>query len=314
MSEVVTLTMNPSVDRSCDAERVVGERKIRCGPPRREPGGGGINVARAMSRLGEEARAVYLAGGPTGEILGGLLDQEGIRHEAVDVDDWTRENFTVIETTTNRQFLFVMPGPTIREAEWRQCLEALATMDEVPDYRVLSGSLPPGAPDDFYARVATEAREAGTRVVLDTSGAALRHAVDAGVFLVKPNPRELEQLAGRELEGEDEQEEVARSLVEDGKAEIVLVSFGAGGALLVTEEVEERISSPTVPISSRVGAGDSMVAGTMCGLIRGYEPAKAARFGVASGAAAVKTPGLELCRRADADELFERMTGESEEA
>lgn len=307
MVDVVTLTMNPSVDRSCDAERVVADRKIRCGPPRREPGGGGINVARAMNRLGEEARAIYLAGGPTGEILGGLLDQEGIRHEVVGIADWTRENVIVFETTTNRQFMFVMPGPKVIEAEWRRCMETLSSLEEAPDYLVLSGSLPPGVPGDFYARVATTAREAGTRVVLDSSGDALREVVEAGVFLVKPNPRELEQLAGRELDGEEEQEEFARSLVQEGKAEIVLVSFGAGGALLVTAELTERIPSPTVPISSRVGAGDSMVAGTMCGLIRGFELAKAARFGVASGAAAVKTPGLELCRRADAEELFERM-------
>jgi 6-phosphofructokinase 2 len=173
----------------------------------------------------------------------------------------------------------------------------------------------------------------GARFVLDTSGSALEEGLQGGIFLLKPNLRELEALTGKKLEKEAEdggrekddlgpgeereshevaeyeeaQIDAARTLVERGWVEVVVVSMGSAGALLVTEEKAEKITTPTVPIRSRVGAGDCMVAGLVLGLARGSELGDAARLGVASGAAAVMTPGSELCRRRDVEALFTRM-------
>jgi len=307
---VVTLTMNPSVDKNAVVAHVVADRKLRCEPPRHEPGGGGINVARAVGRLGGNALAVYPAGGAIGEMLRDLLDNEEVEHWPIEVEGMTRENLTVLEEASDRQFRFGMPGPTVQEEDYKRCLEALRSVHPSPDYLVASGSLPPGVPEDFYARVAHVAREMNCRLIVDTSEEALRAAADAGVYLLKPNMRELGQLAGKTIEDEKEQVTVAQGIVERGQAEAVVVSLGAGGALLVSDGEPVRLRAPTVQIRSKIGAGDSMVAGITLALARGKSLEDATRFGVAAGAAAVMTPGTELCRREDTERLYERITPE----
>jgi 6-phosphofructokinase 2 len=307
---VVTLTMNPAVDRSIDTKHVVPDHKLRCRAPRIDPGGGGLNVARAIRELGGEALALYPAGGAAGELLHDLLAETGIDHEPIPIAGRTRENFTVRETATNAQYRFVLPGPELRRDEWERCLSRLSTLQPLPRYLVMSGSLPPGAPEDFYARAAVIARQVGARAVLDTSGAALRRGLEGGVYLLKPNLRELGQLVATELRGEAEQERAALELVDAGWAEVVVVSLGAAGVLLVSAEVVERIRSPSVPIRSRIGAGDCTVAGIVAGLSQGDDLRHAVRRGVAAGAAAAMTPGTELCRRADAERLYAALVAE----
>lgn len=319
MTDIVTLTMNPAIDKSTAVKRVAPDRKLRCAPPRREPGGGGLNVSRALERLGGDSVALYLAGGPTGRILGELLEEEGLTCCPMDMEGWTRENLTVREEEgeEGHQYRFSMQGPEVAEKEWKACLEAMTEFDPPPKYLVASGSLPPGVPTDFYARAAAIARERQIRFILDTSGDALKEGLEEGVYLVKPNLRELGALTGtsvaeEESDYEEKQAEGARQILERGGAEAVLVSMGSAGALLVARAETRRIPSPTVPIRSRVGAGDSMVAGVVLGLIRDFPLPEAALFGVAAGAAAVMTPGSELCRRRDAEALFRRMVETSE--
>lgn len=303
---ILTLTMNPALDKSATVESVAAERKLRCGPPSFFPGGGGINVSRAIKYLGGNATACYLTGGPFGQMLQRLLDQEGITQQPLEIGGLTRESFTVLETATDQQYRFSVPGPQVRECEWQGALQALADVEPVPAYVVASGSLPPGVPRDFYGRVREITNQLDARLIVDTYGEPLREAVDRGVFLVKPNMRELGMLAGRAIESETDQEEVARRLVEDGRADVVVISLGAAGALLVTGEFCQRIRAPTVPIKSKVGAGDSMVAGLTLSLARGQPLLEAVRFGVSAGAAAVMTPGTSLCRREDTERLFRK--------
>ena len=310
MSHVVTLTVNPTIDKYTAVERVEPDRKLRCDRPTREPGGGGLNVSRAIDRLGGESRAFYLAGGPTGEILHGLLSEEGIEQEPIRIGDWTRENLIVHEGGSDRQYRFGMPGPEVSGEEARRCLDRLREVDPAPDYLVASGSLAPGLPADYLADVARVVADLGAKLVVDTSGEPLQKAVEAGVYLVKPNVGELEDLVGEPLESEAAQEEAARGVVERGGCRVVVLSLGAGGAMVIRREGTEHIRSPTVPIRSRVGAGDSMVAGIVLALARGLELPQAARFGVAAGAAAVMTSGTELCRRDDTERLFDEMGGE----
>ncbi len=308
MKSILTITMNPSIDVSSSLPNVFPEHKLRCGPVRHEPGGGGINVSRAIKKLGGNSVALHFCGGPTGDILRTLLDKEGIEQAIVPIHDWTRQSVTISETATTQQYRFVFPGPTVSEEEWRGGLERVLQMSPKPDLVVASGSLPPGVPDDIYGRLARNLRSAGIRLILDTSGHALPAAVEAGLFLIKPSLRELQIIAGRDLDHESDQEEAAMGFVTSGRCEVVVVSLGASGVFFASRAGCERMRSPKVPVRSKVGAGDSMVAGITLALSRDYSLRDAVIFGVASGAAAVMSPGTELCRREDAERLYNQLT------
>ena len=307
MRSVVTLTMNPALDASTSVPYVLPDQKLRCAAPRYEPGGGGINVARAIRMLGGDALAGFPVAGPAGELLVRLLDGEGVRQAAIPVTGWTRENVNVLEEVSGRQFRFCMPGPILGEDEWPRFLEWIRQIRPPPAFLVASGSLPPGVPVDFYARVATVAREMGSRLILDTSGVPLARAVGKGVYLLKPSLREFQALLGESEGDEGKIARLAASVVERGWCEVLVLSLGAGGALWATASGRERLSTPAVPVKSSVGAGDSMVAGIVFSLARDRPLREAARFGVAAGAAAVMNPGTALCRRDDVDRLYPQV-------
>jgi 6-phosphofructokinase 2 len=311
VQSIVTLTVNPAIDKIASIDNVVPERKLRCGPPRYEPGGGGINVSRAIHKLGGKSRAFYLAGGPPGRMLGDLLDQEHMDHQATKIQGLTRQNLTIFEESTGQQFRFGMPGPDVNETECDRLIERLLRLDPAPAYIVASGSLTSGAPTDFYGRVAKAAKDFGARMVVDTSGEAFSFAVQEGVYLIKPNLRELGDLKGTDIEEESEQEALAHEIIRKGQSDVVVVSLGAAGALIVEKSGHQRLRAPTVHIKSKVGAGDSMVAGMTLRLAQGRSVLEAVRFGVAAGAAAVMTPGTELCRKEDAESLYEKIAVES---
>lgn len=307
MKNIVTLTMNPSLDISTSVDTVVPEHKLRCDTPSYEPGGGGINVARAIHKLGGAATACYLAGGPTGQMLTQLLAEEGVVQRPVQSRQYTRESFAVYEKTSGQQYRFSMPGAQIDDVECAQVIDLLSSFSPAPDYLVISGSFPPGVTDAFFADLAALARRVSARLVVDTSGPSMQAALTQGVFLIKPNFRELGLLVGRQIKGDLDLRREAEAIVDKGQSEAVLVSLGAAGAALVTKAGYTQFRSPTVPIQSKVGAGDSMVGGLVLALARGYTLTEAARFGVATGAAAVMTPGSELCRREDAERLYAQM-------
>ncbi len=302
--QIVTVTLNPSIDMITMAERLLPERKLRCREPVYEPGGGGINVARAIYKLGGEALACFPAGGTNGDHLQQLLDEERVSTFRIDIDGMTRQNVTVGEEADEQQYRFVMPGPTLHESEWQACLDVIDKLDNEPRYVVASGSLPPGAPADFHARLADAMADRNIRMIVDTSGPALRSVIDKPVFLIKPNVREITELMDIEGEHETEIEEAARKMLKECTCEHIVVSLGAGGAILVSKDGSEHFRSPTVPIRSKVGAGDSMVGGIVLSLTRHDDVVEATRYGVAAGASAVMTPGTELCRRETTEELM----------
>jgi 6-phosphofructokinase 2 len=301
---IVTLTVNPSIDESASVDQVVADRKLRCGTPHYEPGGGGINVARALHRLGGQTLAIYAAGGSAGDLVRSLLAREGVPQTCLPIGSWTRENLNVLEESTGRQFRFVFSGGPLTECEWKSLLEAIDAVRPVPSYLVASGSLPPGVPTDFYARVAQRARRLGSRCVLDTSGEPAAAALRDGVFLFKPSLSEFQHLTGLADAEEPHLVEQASRLVRAGACEILLLSLGAAGALLVTPQVIRRLVSPTVPVRSTVGAGDAMLAGTILRLQQGHPVEDAVRFGLAAAAATVMNPGTELCHREDVERLY----------
>jgi 6-phosphofructokinase 2 len=304
MTFIATLTMNPSIDKSTRIDRVVPEQKLRCKTPRYEPGGGGINVARAIQELGGKSLALFTAGQAPGQMLQDLLQQERLDHRPIPIQGRTRESIAVYEQTSGQQYRFGMPGPTLSEAEWNRCLEDFFKHSAKAEYLVVSGSTPQGVPKDFYARIARMAKQNNQKLILDASGEPFLLAVREGVFLIKPNLREFRSLAESHLEDESQHIELARQLINSKQSQVVVISLGASGALLVEKSGTQRLCAPLVRIRSKVGAGDSMVAGMVLALTRGYAIERAARFGIAAGAAAVMTAGTGLCRREDTERLF----------
>lgn len=303
MQPILTLTVNPALDVSTSTDRVISGHKLRCGSSRLDPGGGGVNVARVVQRLGGQTLAVYTAGGPTGEAYRRLIEAERIPSLVVPIQGSTRQDFTVDETATGEQFRFVLEGPEMSDAEWHACLALVAGSIPVGGYVVASGSLPPGVPQDFYARVARLARERGARCIVDASGPALAEALAEGVFLVKPSRRELGLHFGATLETYESQVAAASALVADGSAEHVALTLGGEGAVLASKSGVTRLPVPQVQVRSTVGAGDSFLAAFVLRIAQGRSPEAAFRAAVAAGSATVMTPATELCHREDVERL-----------
>lgn len=303
---IVTLTLNPALDITTGVDVVRPTDKMRCSAARYDPGGGGINVARIAQVLGGSVTAIFTAGGPTGGLIKLLLGSAGVPFREVPIAESTRESFTINETSTGRQYRFVLPGPALTFAEQVQCLNELRMAAGSGDFVVASGSLPPGVPVDFYQRVADVCTEVGAVLILDTSGGGLRH-VTSGVFLLKASLRELRECVGRDLVTEVDQVAAAQQLIADGRAQVVVVSLGQHGAILATGNESQRFAAVPMRGGSGVGAGDAMVGAITHGLTRGWPLVKAVRLGIAAGAAMLMTPGTEVCDSAAVAGLFDQV-------
>jgi 6-phosphofructokinase 2 len=308
---VVTITLNPTIDMATSVGRLTPVRKLRCTAARRAPGGGGINVARVILKLGGNVTAIFPMGGATGQLLRHMVDTSGIRSIAFPTADESRVSFTVVENETGDEYRFVLPGPSLSDSEWRQCMQELSGLPNKPDTLVMSGSLPPGVPDDFYARIARVAKEWDARLVLDTSGPALAAALTEKLFLIKPNLRELRELTGQPLEDEKSWLVACRALIETGNVAVVALTLGGQGALLITDHAALRATAPPIKAVSAVGAGDSFLGAMVWALSIGLELEEAFRYGVAAGSAALIAPGAELCCREDIDRLLPQVTTRS---
>jgi len=304
MADILTLTVNPSIDISTTVEKIAPIHKLRCSEPLRDPGGGGINVARVAVRFGADVKALYASGGAVGALLQKLVEREGIPSQTIAVSEETRESFTVFEERSGREYRFVLPGPHMSDAQWKRVLKALAEVEERPRYVVASGSLSPGIPDDFYARAAETVETLGAKFVLDTSGPSLQAALNKGVYLFKPNLRELRELSGHPLTNESSWISACRKLIANGATEAVALTLGDQGALLVTKEEAWRARGLEIEVRSTVGAGDSFLGALVASLAAGKDMAKAFQYGVAAGSAALLSPGTGLCGREDVERLL----------
>jgi 6-phosphofructokinase 2 len=307
MAQILTLTMNPALDVFLEVPSVKPVGKLRCTKPIYLPGGGGINVSRAIRRLGGTSTALFPAGGSIGDHVMKLLARESILTKVIPIAEDTREDVNVLETGSRLEYRFIVPGPELGIEEWKQVLRAVRAVNPRPDYLVASGSLPPGVPVDFYARLAALSLELGFRLIIDTSGEPLRHTGGEGTFLLKPNVGELMTVGGDEAVSEPAVAHAAQALVDAGRCEVAVVSAGAGGALIADRNGTRQIPAPVVSIGSRVGAGDSMVAAIVMSLANGSSVDEAVMFGVAAGSAAVMTHRHELCRLDDAKRLLHEV-------
>lgn len=303
MPRFVTFTPNPALDIATSVDQLEDAHKLRCEAPHVHPGGGGINVARVLHRLGAAVQAVFPAGGPTGERLHQLLQNETVPCKVQAIDGDTRESFTVHERKSQREFRFVLPGPTLTAQEWLASLNLLQATLSDSSWVISSGGLPPGVDIDAHAQVARLAKAQGARFAVDTSDLALKAVLEEGVWLVKPSLRELTLLAGRELPNTADQQQAARSLITNGHAQMVALTLGAHGAMLVTPTQCLFAKPLPIQVAGSVGAGDSFLAGLVWGLDQSDDLHQALATAMAAGSAAVMASGTALCQWEDVDRL-----------
>lgn len=302
---VVTLTLNPALDMSTDVPALIPDVKLRCSEPLLDPGGGGLNVSRAIAALGGESLALVALGGLTGDRLAGLIRAEGVPFLALTAPGETRTSLTVTARDSGHQFRFMLPGPIWAEADQERVFTLLRASARPGAYGVISGSQPPGVPVDFPARLARAMP--GLNVVLDTSGPALVEAVAHPIpdlDILRMDGDEAEALAGRRLETRRDTADFAQSLVKAGVAKTVIVARGADGSVLVDHRQRIFAKAAKVKVKSTVGAGDSFVAGFILSRARGRGPAEALAMATAAASAAVMTDATQLCRREDVERLL----------
>ncbi|WP_209426913.1 hexose kinase [Pararhodobacter sp. SW119] len=317
MPPILTVTLNPALDISGHVPRIVAGPKLRVRDVVVEPGGGGVNVARAIQRLGGAVAAFVVLGGPNGERLAALLSAEGVALRRFDLPGDTRESLAVTDDD-GRQYRFVLPGPefdaaretAVRDAIVSAALEAERDAGGQGGWVVLSGSQPPGMGDDFEQGLAQALAPCGACLIVDTSGSALdrltRQPSTSCPAVLRMDQAESEALAGRALASPAESLDLACDMVRRGVAGMVVLARGAEGSVLAAPDLRLHCAPPTVEVVSPVGAGDSFTAAFTLALARGGDPAEALRQGTAAAAAAVMTPGSELCRAADVARLASR--------
>ena len=299
---ILTITLNPTIDKSTSVEKIIPDSKLRCTVAKNEAGGGGINVSKALQKLKTENIALFPAGGIIGRLLQKLLQQDHVPMHVIEVDKETRENLIVLETSTNKQYRFNMPG---QEADQQVLDDVLAYIQNNKfEFIVGSGSILPGLPADAYAQIARAAKLSGAKFILDTSGDALETAVKEGVYMLKPNIGELAKLSSITWLETDKVEEAARKLIDEGLVELVAVSMGKDGAILVSKNEAYRVPVPEVEKKSTVGAGDSMVAGMVHMLAKHMPLQQVICFGVACGTAATLNEGTQLFDPEDVETLY----------
>ena len=307
MTKIYTLTLAPSLDSATQTPQIYPEGKLRCSAPVFEPGGGGINVARAITFLGGSATAIFPVGGATGEHLTALLTDEHVPVDTVETHDWTRQNLHVHVNASGEQYRFVMPGARLTEAEFAGLS---AKIEKIPagSILVISGSLPPGTHITTLTELIRKAQKAGLRCILDSSGDALAAGLKlGGLALVKPNQNELAALVGHSLENPGDVLAAAQQIIRDGGAERVVVSLGPQGALAVDANSSFQVVPPPVKKMSTVGAGDSMVGAMTLKLAEGADLLDMVRFGVAAGSAATLNIGTRLCSDKDTQQIYQYL-------
>ncbi len=301
---ILTVTVNPALDTSAKVDGLIAEQKMRCHSIAHEAGGGGVNISRILTRLSVPNTCLFTSGGDNGRRLEEMLAEEAITTLPVPVSTSTRENLAVVDTLSNAQYRLGMPGSPLSETEQSHIITTIKGHLKENDILALSGSLTENMSDNFYETVVRAVRELKVKVLIDTSGSALQRALDEPLFLIKPNQRELAHLAGKDFMSNKEQEAFVMQLVESGKVEHVAVSLGARGAFLASREGIVYQSSPSIPVRSTIGAGDSMVAGLLYGFSHGLGLQETLKYGVACGAATTMTEGTSLSSKTSIEHVL----------
>jgi len=294
---VLTVTLNPTLDVATRVKRLVHREKLRCESEAEQVGGGGINVAQVLHSFGTQCIAALTSGGWRGKEIERRLASDGISCLSMPIAAESRQCFTVYETSTSQEYRFILPGPTLTESEAQDCLERIAEAASRSDWLVLSGSLPPGVPPDFYYQILKRVASLEIHTAIDTSGQALAHALQSPVSLIKPSREELSQLLGRELQGFDQYLNACRELIHAKGVGTIALSLGGEGALVCQQGLELQVGTLPVKVTSTVGAGDSFLAGLVWSSIQGLPLEKACQIATATAAEALQTQGKLMFNR-----------------
>lgn len=310
--EIITITLNPALDVTTQTAALMPDKKLRCSPPIVEPGGGGVNVSRAIRELGGDSVAFVLLAGAAGAQYRAMLDHSGISYRVWMGEGETRSSLTVMETAAKRHYRFVFPGPAQNPGAADAVLGAIrSSIAASCHYVVGSGSLPPGLSEDFYKRLATYCRDTGRLFILDSSREPLKQGLTGRPFLVKLNHIEAQELVGGPSLAERSAIELGRHLRARYMIDAVIITLGPDGAALVSAHEEAHIRPPAMEVECAVGAGDSFVAALVLRLQAGASLPQACRYGVAAAASAVTTPASQLCRRVQTEEIFDEISAGS---
>jgi 1-phosphofructokinase family hexose kinase len=289
---IYTVTLNPTLDITYVLEEISFGEPVRAIEVCKSPGGKGINVSRALRAMGTDSIAVAMIGGHVGEEVLDLLHAEGLILQIAKIKNDTRTNVIVLGRRDNKELVIRAAGPAVEETETNHVTNLVFQVAQTPEIMVLSGSLPPGGKHDTYYSITTEGKARGSKVVIDSEGEPLRLGIDAAPYMIKPNLAELQELAGRKLDGEREIIEFSRTLNDKG-VEVVVVSLGPRGALLVSGDTVLKGSVPKI-IDDTVGAGDSMVAGLVTGIVQELPLDRVFQRGLAFSLSAVMNTGPGL--------------------
>jgi 1-phosphofructokinase family hexose kinase len=303
---IFTLTLNPAVDRELTVAKIVFGTVLRASQWQVDCGGKGFNVARMLKSLGVDSVALGFAAGKTGELLDEKLQALGIETDFIWIQGETRTNVSIVAVEDDRYMKVNEPGPTISESDLSQLVQKVRERAKKGDWWVLAGSLPPGVPSAVYAELTGIIQSAGGRVFMDTSGDALRQSCSAKPQLVKPNAEEAHELTGLPVGNPTEIVAAARAIQAMGPAQVI-ISLGKDGALMVAEEIAWVATTPDIVERNPIGAGDSMVAGVVCGLSRGDSLPAALRCGVACGAATASLSGTSVGSLGQVEELMKQV-------
>ncbi|MBF9035770.1 1-phosphofructokinase family hexose kinase [Rhodobacterales bacterium HKCCE2091] len=310
MTEIITITVNPALDLSTSAPAVIPDQKLRCTAPVVHPGGGGVNVSRAIANLGGTSHTLIAYGGATGAELVRLLRDEGLEPESLGIDYPTRQSTTVHDNANGLQYRFMMPGPDWTAEDCATARAAIVAAIRPGALVIPSGSLPPGMPQDFFLDLAPEVKASGGRMILDTSGPALEHAATrpAGLHTLRMDLAEARELSGHSLVGVDEIAALATEIRGRIGSDVVMIAAGAQGTVIDCGDWRGLTRPPVVVPRSKVGAGDSFIGAYALALTLGEGPLVACEWGTAAAASAVTTEGTELCRRSETERYLAQVT------
>lgn len=309
MSEILTVTVNPAIDVATSVDRVLPDMKLRCGPARIDPGGGGINVARAISRFGGSAKAIIAVGGPSGNSLVEMVRSDGVTAVPVSMTGNTRQNLAVTDNQTHEQFRFSLQSDQWSASDEENVIATIAKHASKGGFVVLSGGLAPGMTLDFHRRVKSALAARTRKILIDTCDPALSHLVVETCdpfHCLRLDKNEAAVAAGQDTLTRDESFAFGTELVKRGVAQIVVIGQGAEGSLLVSRDHRLFCQAARVPIVSKIGAGDAFVGALALSLAQGKSQSIALQWGVAAASATVSTEGTSLCTREAVEALLPR--------
>ncbi|CAA7600112.1 tagatose-6-phosphate kinase/1-phosphofructokinase/sedoheptulokinase [Acididesulfobacillus acetoxydans] len=288
---ITTLTLNPAVDKTSVVAGLTFGGLNRVQETMQSPGGKGINVSKALTRLGTNTLVLGISAGDTGKWIERYLQEKNIPYDFVQGSGQTRTNLKVFDQSTETITEFNESGSPVDRKMIDEIIQKARQYAEQSEFLVLGGSVPAGVREDIYSELISSLKDK-VKIVLDADGALLAQGIEASPCIIKPNVYELEKLFNRKLESEEEILACGKTLLRKGIAKVV-ISMGAAGSLLVSDEGCYKVLPVKVPVKSTVGAGDSMVAGFLHGLSRGRKVAEALRLAAACATAAVMTEGSE---------------------